>query len=231
MALHRDSWLSQILGYDAFKADARELLKTGFKNDFLKRTFVFSKVGTDESEVIRFVENAGFRLADTNVTFEKTVFKKEVFKSETAIRFARNGDESGVVEVARNSFHFDRFHTDGAFKKDIADTIKAEWVRNFFKGSRGDAMIVAEADGKIAGFLQMLKKDEKTWIIDLIGVSKAQRRKGIAQSMISFAENSLKDCETLIVGTQIANIPSMRLYENLGFRVKSAEYVFHFHHE
>ena len=145
MTLHRDIWLSRILGYDAFKVNACEIFKDGFKNNFTEQTFVFTKIATAEIEVIHSLENAGFRLADTNVIFEKKVVKSGSFKSDTVIRFAQNGDESDVVDIAHSSFHFDRFHTDPAFKKEIADAIKAEWVHNFFKGERGEAMIVAEA--------------------------------------------------------------------------------------
>jgi hypothetical protein len=35
----------------------------------------------------------------------------------------------------------------------------------------------------------------------------------------------------MIVGTQAANPDSLRLYENLGFRVSGASYVLHLHSE
>jgi ribosomal protein S18 acetylase RimI-like enzyme len=33
----------------------------------------------------------------------------------------------------------------------------------------------------------------------------------------------------IVVGTQAANIPSVRLYESLGFRLRSSQYVLHHH--
>jgi RimJ/RimL family protein N-acetyltransferase len=47
--------------------------------------------------------------------------------------------------------------------------------------------------------------------------------------MIAYAETNLQGFEKIHAGTQIANIPSMRLYESLGFRICRAGYVFHYH--
>jgi hypothetical protein len=35
----------------------------------------------------------------------------------------------------------------------------------------------------------------------------------------------------LLVGTQVANIPSVRLYERMGFSLSSSQYVLHLHVE
>ena len=47
--------------------------------------------------------------------------------------------------------------------------------------------------------------------------------------MINFATNNLDDFEYIRVGTQLANVPSLRLYEKLGFYIVDAAYVFHYH--
>jgi RimJ/RimL family protein N-acetyltransferase len=36
-------------------------------------------------------------------------------------------------------------------------------------------------------------------------------------------------CVRLDVGTQVANLPSVRCYERLGFRLSSSSYVLHLH--
>jgi ribosomal protein S18 acetylase RimI-like enzyme len=135
-----------------------------------------------------------------------------------------------VVEVAGRSFKYSRFHLDRAIPAELANKIKAAWVGNYFAGRRGQQMVIALVEGTIGGFVQLLYSQDKILTIDLIAVAENQRRKGIAGDMIAFAEAECGPFEHIRVGTQIANIPSMRLYEKLGFRVTEAHYVFHYHY-
>jgi len=87
-------------------------------------------------------------------------------------------------------------------------------------------MVLAKHDsGQVAGFCQTLEPDRKTRVIDLIAVAESDRRQGLAQGMILYDLGN-KD---LIVGTQVSNIPSIRCYESMGFKLIKSQYVFHFH--
>ena len=83
-------------------------------------------------------------------------------------------------------------------------------------------------DKKIVGFTLLLVPTDSEVVIDLIAVDDAYRRRGIAAEMIAFVESQFAPAQ-LVVGTQVANLPSVRLYEKLGFRLAGAQYVFHFH--
>ncbi|MBU0579594.1 MAG: GNAT family N-acetyltransferase [Candidatus Margulisbacteria bacterium] len=168
---------------------------------------------------------------DTNVSFEKSVSKDLHNTNNCVLRFAEKIDEENTVQLAKNSFVFSRFHLDKEFTSKESATIKGEWVRNFFKGQRGDFMILALVNNQIVGFLQLLKSPQDTLVIDLIAVDEKQRKKGIAGDMISFAEKNIKGIQNIKVGTQIANIPSIRFYQNIGFKFIGANYVFHYHHK
>ena len=88
-------------------------------------------------------------------------------------------------------------------------------------------MIIALFNDKPVGFLQLIEKGN-ILIIDLIAVKLGYRGKNIGSSMINFAYKNIQ-FEKIIVGTQISNLPSIRLYQNLGFIPISSDYVFHFH--
>ena len=92
-------------------------------------------------------------------------------------------------------------------------------------------MVIATIDSKIIGFLQLLKKKSEYFIIDLIATDKKHQKKGVAKSMIDYAQSyySSKQIKKIVVGTQIANIPSIKFYQKLGFIIKDAKYVFHYH--
>jgi len=89
-------------------------------------------------------------------------------------------------------------------------------------------MVVTSVDGKIAGFVQLLHSG-RDLVIDLIAVDRKFRRKGIARDMICFAQTAIKGFKRMRVGTQLANIPSIRMYERLEFMFVDASYVFHYH--
>jgi GNAT superfamily N-acetyltransferase len=110
----------------------------------------------------------------------------------------------------------------------VANKIKSHWTGNFFKGKRGDWMIVMTCLGKVMGFLQLLSKDD-TIIIDLIAVDKIHQGRGLAAGMIEFAAKQCGEWSRMQVGTQLSNVPSTRAYEKLGFRMYGSSYVFHYH--
>ena len=145
------------------------------------------------------------------------------------MRSASAEDRGAVESIAREGFASTRFHLDPSFPQTFANEIKAQWAGNFFSGQRGDAMLVAEAsDGAIAGFLQLLVRGPDL-VIDLIAVSEKWRGKGVGGAMIEAAEAQFEQCSQYLVGTQLANAPSLRLYQSCGFSLKSGAYVFHFH--
>jgi len=87
---------------------------------------------------------------------------------------------------------------------------------------------VAEEQHRIVGFLQVLSRAE-TLVIDLIAVHPRHRRQGCAAAMIACAQLQFSKLTAIRVGTQAANIPAMRMYERLGFRLIAAHQVFHYH--
>lgn len=94
-------------------------------------------------------------------------------------------------------------------------------------------MVVAELEGKIVGFLQLLWAPRDELVVDLVAVDAAARGNGLAREMIEYAAlhgtGGGRRAAGMRAGTQAANIPSVRLYEGMGFRLASAECVLHYH--
>ena len=89
-------------------------------------------------------------------------------------------------------------------------------------------MIVSTANNRPVAFLLLLLP-KKHSVIDLIAVSKEHRKKGLSKQMISYAMRELSDWNRWLVGTQSTNVPSVRLYESLGFQPMGSQYVLHRH--
>ncbi len=235
-----DEWLSSMLGRDTYsltfdtaadfsapgRSEEEELLRLLNVDPVL----LFTKVPPTENRLIRFLEEKRFRLVDTNLLFHKPVVLYEGTRKDAVVRFAAPADEANAVSIARSSFIYSRFHLDSQIPKETADKIKAEWVGNYFRGQRGSRLVVAEEEGHVIGFMLVLCDEERRLItIDLIATEKAHRQRGIAAEMVRFAEGAMQHYKEITVGTQLANMPSIKLYERLGFTLQSASYVFHYH--
>jgi ribosomal protein S18 acetylase RimI-like enzyme len=229
-ALRRDDWLSTFLGKPAYhlngcpkKFDRKDLPKGP--------CFVDAKIPVADIRYVSLLLNIGFKLVDTNIQMHRDAQKTATVNH--AVRFADPAaakDSLQVRKVAGDSFSFSRFHLDPDISDHTASRIKEAWAGNFFNGNRGQWMVVAEDKKEIAGFLQLLKKNDDQIVIDLIAVNQQSRGKGLASAMIDFAAgNCLGKPATMQVGTQVANFPSLQLYTRLGFRIVSSAYLFHLH--
>jgi ribosomal protein S18 acetylase RimI-like enzyme len=224
-----DPWLSSVLGRPAWKIDANQPEAIASVSRFdAGPAFFFTRIATSDVRTLKRLQDADFRVVDTTVTLEapRLIIPEAVAKD---IRFAAPADQAVVAAIASNSFETSRLHLDPAIPTALANRSRAEWASNYFQGLRGDTMVVAETAGKVAGFLQLLGPTAGVLTIDLIAVRESSRRLGLGAACISFAAKNVVGTERLRVGTQVANIGSLRFYENLGFSVTATEYVLHLH--
>ena len=172
------------------------------------------------------LERVGFRTVDVTVTFRRDP-GLAVPGRVARVRDARPDDRRAVIALAAREYTVSRFHLDPEIADDVARSIKREWVDNYFKGARGDRMLVAEHDGEVTGFQLVLDTPEAA-VIDLIAVAAAARGRGIGSSLVCSLAESSPD-RPVQAGTQVANLPALRLYERLGFAVARTDYVLHRH--
>lgn len=221
-----DEWLSDVMSKPTY---ALHNLNDGNliclpKGD----SFIYAKVPTDSVSKLILLQQMGFYIVATNVQF--ILSNPSLENGIVEARFAELEDCTAVKALAHEAFHYDRFHQDPNISNEVASNIKQEWANNFFSGNRGEWMIVVEDTEGIKGFLQLLNDNHHGLTIDLIAVKNSLKRQGIGRAMIAFASNScLATPKTIKVGTQIANIASVRMYLYLGFKLTSATYVLHYH--
>jgi ribosomal protein S18 acetylase RimI-like enzyme len=226
-----DPWLADILGTPAAHWSVADACpRTPLPAALLAApAFITAKVPVANQAAQHFFRrHGGFALVDIAVTFACPRDQLRGAAPTNTIRDAAPEDQAAVTELAARSFRHSRFHADPRIPTDLANRIKQAWAANFFRGRRGDRMVVAVVDNQVAGFLQLLV-DPPQLTIDLIAVGEAWQQRGIAGGMITYAARTTPDCTVLRVGTQLANIPSIRLYERLGFRLVAAQHVYHLH--
>ena len=192
---------------------------------------IYSKIPTKEIELMHNLEEKSFNLIDTNIKFKRKnggVFDYK--RNESFIcSFANKDSMSDISKISGECFSSSRFHLDPFISDSTANKIKMEWTNNYFKGLRGSDMIISynSKERRVVGFLQLLEINEDL-VVDLIGVDPSFHGRGIASDMISFCLEQIPH-DNFFVGTQIVNIPSIKLYSKFNFQFHSAEYVFHYH--
>lgn len=197
------------------------------------RAFFAVKVVADDVTPVEKLTRTGFNIVDVGVTLAHDGAVMESRPAEgVTIDVATPDDQDAIVDVAGRCFSYSRFHADRRIGTERADTIKREWVRNSYRG-RAAMVYVARRAGDVAGFLAVMKRDGASGneaAIDLIGVDEAHQGQGVGRSLSArFIREWRGRAARLVVGTQAANIPALRLYESLGFRVCETSYALHAH--
>lgn len=231
MTARRDAWLSNIFGQDVYHVRLA-CGEGGEEPMVVPPGFAYAKVPVSEVALASRLAQAGFRVVDAALTFERQPSPSlPVTHTATAIDVGSEGPPEALLRMAETAFSYSRFHLDPEVPNRIADAVKRAWVQSYHDGKRGERLLVARREGQPVGFLADLALTEgeaRVRVIDLLGVDRALRRCGVGRSLVNhFIRTAAAD--RLRVGTQAANVPSVRLYEEAGFRLAGAQYVFHGH--
>lgn len=200
--------------------------------------FFSAKIPTRDVTVVTNATRAGCAVVDVNVTFDWNKGANDVSEGSVegidglTVETARSSDATRIEAIAGQCFTFSRFHLDPAIGLGRANEIKRQWARNACRG-RASAVYVARQKNNVTGFLAVLEskaRGGKDAIIDLVGVDTAHQGRGAGRALSRMFVDQWHDrADRLRVGTQISNIPAMRLYELIGFRMVETSYVLHAH--
>ena len=195
-----------------------------------ERGVAYSKARVGDAGLNAWLAAQGGRLVDTNVQLQTTSSPLYSLLIRGVIfRFAESSDEESVSKIAHTSFPCSRWHRDELISPEQADALKEEWARNFWRGERGDYMIVAECDGRVVGFHQVVRQDRETLLVDLIAVDQDFRGRGIGAGLVRYAIEHCGPLHRMLVGTQLMNRVSLAMYLRCGFHIISARHIWHLH--
>ena len=244
MRVEKDEWLSNALGMSSWKVLGMEAgtspaeIRTSLLDRAGHGTAFFSaKIPTRDVSAMTIATRAGFFVVDVNVTFNwdkaaNGVFGNSLGGNKMTIETASRDDALAIEKIAGNCFTFSRFHLDPTIGPDRANEVKRQWARNSCRG-RASVVYVARQQRDVTGFLAVLEGKaggHTDAIIDLIGVAAGHQGQGTGRALSRvFVAQWHSRADRLRVGTQISNIPAMRLYESIGFRVAETSYLLHAH--
>lgn len=232
LTVKSDSWLSSVTGIDCHKVSFTQEPHGEYFQRPDANSFFTARINGSDVKTVNTMVDRGFQLIDTAVTLacdsSRWSRNTDNYEAKVIVEDASHLDLAEVVSIASSGFRFSRFHLDPNFPNAIADEVKSQWARNLVLGKRGDGCLVARRNGKVVGFLGFLCDQHGRLAIDLIAVEEATRGQGVGSALVwGLRYSAYEQGRPAIVGTQIANRISMRLYESLGFRFHSADYVLH----
>lgn len=209
----------------------QNLIATALKHG-AKRDIQHFSARLDASDLsgLHALEQAGFITVDCLLTFALDVNSAPATDVAEGIniRLATGADSEATAELARKAYIYDRFHADPAVPADKADELHAEWLRDSCAGRAVDAVILAEDEKGLAGFVTCkLQRDTASHLGKLIGTivlvatARRARGRGIARATTLAALEWFRaqSVEIVEVGTQLRNIPASRVYQSCGFRL------------
>jgi ribosomal protein S18 acetylase RimI-like enzyme len=221
-AARRDGWLSDVLGFEVFAVEGVPALPPA-----PGRVLEVARVPAADVSRLQALLEARFAVVDVNVTLERRAAAAAQPPSPPVER-ARPEDGPALLSLAARAFRYSRFHLDPLIDREAADRVKREWVRSYLEGRRGVELLVSHGERAPVGFLAVLESGEVR-VIDLVAVEPAARRQGAGDALVAAFLAGAAPGQEVRVGTQVANVPSLRLYEKHGFRTTEASYVLHRH--
>jgi ribosomal protein S18 acetylase RimI-like enzyme len=219
---HPDPWLAEVMRRPVFRVEG-----AGSADELaLTSGFYFAKVASDRIADVRTLERRGFGVVDTNVMFE---LQRDVTIAPTDVEVGElvAADADAVLAIAGSAFRYSRFHLDPEIGAELAHHVKREWIRNYVRGVRGDGLLVARIGDRPVGFLAPLISGGAA-AIDLVAVATDAHGRGAGTALVAAFCARYAGKERL-VGTQVANAPSIRLYIKLGFALARSQYILHHH--
>jgi len=234
-----DRWLAEIIERPAYRlaapgAGVAQLAEQMAGMSREGDAFFYAKLPTSEIAACIGLSNVGFAVIDTAMTLAWSGSQPAVAPASVQVGLAQPQQASAILTIAESCFLWSRFHLDPQLPRRMANLIKRRWIENYVNGSRGSALYAAVLDGEVAGFLAVIESTVNgvpAASIDLVGVAPQCQGRGVGIALVdTFLRDWQSRAKALRVGTQAANIRSLRLYESRGFRIAESNYVLHAHY-
>lgn len=226
---------SDVLGLPSARilldAPASELALPALMADLRQKglQFVSCRIPDDQTACASALENSGFRRIETQLSYRRALEPVPDAAGQERVIRAVDADETSCVEIARKAFVHDRFHSDPLIGREKANALKARWAQNSFRGRADVCLVIPGEAATAAGFVLCMRAGEDA-VIDLIAVDPDHHGKGLGKALVAGALAHYRGrADGMRVGTQDTNLPSIALYESMGFVLREKMATYHWH--
>ena len=214
------------LNNDSF--DVESVILEGKRNGFAHLSV---KIPTPYKKIFNSFIFSGFYLTDTLIEYVLKYDEKPLppMKHKMILRDFVESDIESLMEIAKGSFTFDRYHSDPFLDNNLCDKYYEQWLYNSCHGF-ADKIVVAEYNNEVVGFSTAnADHSQELGHMVLSAVSSKYRGLGTYTSMEYELIKWLKEegFKGALLGTQINNVAVQKTWIKLGFTVLDSEYVLH----
>jgi hypothetical protein len=194
---------------------------------------VSCKVPADDYARLHAVQQAGFKVVDCVVSLTSHhARKKAVTDSPLRLRLAQAEDLPALEQIALSAFTTGRYFADQDFPAELAQKRYAAWARNAVTGRvPGGMVLVAEYEGKLAGFL--VEKVEDGHSQGQLACVNPEFRNGIFMYALLVAhgdwmrENGILKATTGPISLGLMQVINLNL--SIHSTLNEPEYILHWH--
>ena len=227
--LKKDLFLSKYLKKNCYISyDILDFNKVSKKKKLYKNLFLTFKLKKKLSP--SFVKRKKLEFISSLYLFRYNLSHNKKTKIDKNLIFKKANlhDWERIRKIIPNSGTSRIFH-DLKIKKKLRINYLKTWIKNFFKGLRGDSLIICEdAKKRILG-LALLKKNKSLTIVDQLLVSKKAQGKGIGSQLLKII-NSKYSKKPSISGVHSINKGGIDFYySKLKCKIIKKYFYYHFH--
>jgi GNAT superfamily N-acetyltransferase len=187
---------------------------------------------TRDHQAIHAIEAGGGRLCDTLLYYQAALDRETLPGAAGIVRQGSPADAGEVEAIARAAFrgYLGHYHTDPRLDPSKADEAYADWARrSCVVRGLADLVLVAERDGKVAGFLTLRRNSTEEAEIVLNAVHPDAQRGGLYRALV---ENALawarkQGARQVVASTQLHNVGPQKTWVRLGFAPTRSLHTFH----
>ena len=236
-------WDSNVLGLSSGMVDCTDFdyLDLAEHSDYIGRLiseseldFVTVKLPENSLEVVNYLISIGASLIGIEIVLaycNNPMSTAGKFRDDDyEIRFCDSISEYNDLIDLAGDFRFSRIFLDHNIPEDKAIDLWRQSIRNYCHG-RSDGLVVCLFNGNPCGFIALDFKDSKTIFLDVVGVLKSFRRRGLFRAMSDRIIDRYSGSHNIFVETQLLNKDALLSYQNAGFRMHSSKYILHYWHK
>lgn len=185
-----------------------------------------ARVPCDRPRLAQALEQAGFYWVDATVVLSRRL-PADLPDPDPRIVEGKGDHLGSLQSIARGAFAQSRYHTDPFLPPEGRSRLTDAWVANLLAG-RGDLVLV-EGQTTPVGFVACtFDPARRVAQIDLIAVAEEARGSGVGRRLVeAVCGRYASRADALEVGTQLANLGAIRLYEACGCRFARSALTFH----
>jgi ribosomal protein S18 acetylase RimI-like enzyme len=212
------TWDTKVFNMDCYEISNLDALSL----DKLKNTSGHFTLRVNPLTPTAQIQKFGFRYVDTLIV-PVCCSKSFMPHINSEVTITKDVNLSDLSFIARNAFFYGRYHRDGLIPLELAEKRYENWLYDLYRANK---IVGIEYQGKLAAFIAI----EGSKLV-LHAVHSNLRGRGLARYLWTPVCESLfaEGYSAVESSISAANLAAVNLYARLGFKMKSAQDIYHFH--